>query len=154
MFTPGTLISPDWHTLNTTQIICEALVKLPFTFHIRIAIAEMFYRLNGLWLERWWCDKYEIYIHQVYELLNLQTWTFNILLFSNLNFSLPSTHPRYSDSPGKEGSVVAVAVDLLALAVVVEARLGQPLARALPDLGHVAQGLVADPALGGVLRNV
>ena len=65
--------------------------------------------------------------------------------------SLP---PRYPDSPGKEGSVVAVAVDLLALAVVVEARLGEPLARALPDLGHVAQGLVAYPAIWGVVRNV
>lgn len=89
---------------------------------------------------------YEIYIHQVYELLNLQTWTFNILLFSNLKLSF---HPRHSDSPGKEGSVVSVAVDLLALAVVVEARLGEPLARALPDLGHVAQGLVAYSAIWG-----
>ena len=94
---------------------------------------------------------YEIYIHQVYELLNLQTWTFNILLFSNLKLSF---HPRYPDSPGKEGSVVSVAVDLLALAVVVEARLGEPLARALPDLGHVAQGLMANPAITGELWNV
>ena len=63
-----------------------------------------------------------------------------------------SFHPRHSDSPGKEGSVVSVAVDLLTLAVVVEARLGEPLARALPDLGHVAQGLVAYPAICGSIE--
>ena len=48
--------------------------------------------------------------------------------------------------PGEESTIIPVAVNLLTLAVVLIAGLGQALAGALPDLGHVHQRLVTHSA--------